>query len=127
MKKLFLIIFGSILGSTIIGLNAAEASSPEAWEKHYNQVISSCTKASNLLNAQAVGKVMLIDDYSALLVSGKYSQAHMKNKTGYMLCLYNRGTNKVSVGEANEMVSPILQQSNSRAVNSTSKSSEVIP
>ena len=119
MKKLFCIIFGSVL----LTLNTAEASTPDAWEEHYKRVISSCTKASNLLNAQGVGKVILIDDYSALLVSGKYPQPHMKNKIGYMLCLYNRETNKVSVSEANEMVSSMLEQSNSHTVNSTGKSS----
>jgi len=49
----------------------------------------------------------LFDDrvgYSALLIQGKYPQAHMKNKTGQKLCLWNKATKKAYLTEANMKV-----------------------
>ena len=87
--------------------NVTFGSSEQAWNKHDQEIKAACIKASQLKNAKTVSNVMLFDDrvgYSALLIQGKYPQAHMKNKTGQELCLWNKTTKKAYLTEANMKV-----------------------
>ncbi|AFZ36365.1 hypothetical protein Sta7437_2844 [Stanieria cyanosphaera PCC 7437] len=80
----------------------AKASSPEAWEKHQQEVISKCFQASKLRNPQPVGKIILFSDevgYDALSIKGHYQQPHMNNQKTQVLCLFNRRTRKAYIGE----------------------------
>lgn len=79
------------------------ASSEQAWSKHDQNAKMACVKASQFKNAKPVSNMMLFDDrvgYSALLIQGQYPQAHMKNKTGQELCLWNKTTKKAYLSEA---------------------------
>ena len=99
--KCFL-IFGLLASSAMASVTFA--SSEQAWSKHDQNVKMACVKASQFKNAKPVSNVMLFDDrvgYSALLVQGQYPQAHMKNKTGQELCLWNKTTKKAYLSEAN--------------------------
>jgi len=89
-----------------IGLSAlasqAMASSEQAWKDFDKTVIDSCVKASQLKDTKPAGTAAMFDDsvgYTALLLKGRYPQAHMKNKTGTELCLYQRNTKTAVVTE----------------------------
>ena len=97
----YLPIFGIVVSSAMFGVTFA--SSEQVWSKHDQNVKMACVKASQFKNAKPVSNVMLFDDrvgYSALLIQGQYPQAHMKNKTGQELCLWNKTTKKAYLSEA---------------------------
>lgn len=84
----------------------AFASSPAAWSEHNKEVAATCAKASGLKDAQAVGQPMAYDDrvgITALLIQGRYPQAHMKNRIGRELCLFDRETREAAVTEADQI------------------------
>lgn len=81
----------------------ALAASTAAWEKGMSQATRACQKASNLKNAAIVGQPILFSDDSgktALLVTGRWRPAHMRNARATMLCLYDRRTRKAEAQEA---------------------------
>jgi hypothetical protein len=97
----YLLIFGIVVSSAMFGVTFA--SSEQAWDKHNQEIKTACIKASQFKNAKPVSNLMLFDDrvgYSALLIQGQYPQAHMKNKTGQELCLWNKTTKKAYLTEA---------------------------
>ncbi len=80
----------------------AQASSPSAWQAHDADVRQACFKATGFLKPRAEGKTVLFPDdvgYTALVVTGRYPQPHMKKRQGRMLCLYERKSGDVFVGE----------------------------
>lgn len=80
----------------------ALASSTEQWAEFDKQVIASCTKASQLKEATAVGRAAQFDDrvgYVAVLLQGRYPQAHMKNQVGRELCLFDKKSKAAHVTE----------------------------
>ena len=82
------------------------ASSPAASSAHDWKIAQSCTKASGLKNARAVGRPMVYDDrtgLTALLVSGRYPQPHMKNRPGRVLCLFDRKNREAFVTDADQL------------------------
>ena len=65
-----------------------------------------CIKASGLKNAQPSGAPMVFDDRTgktALVLAGRYPQAHMKNRAGGELCLFDRQTRQAAVIEADQL------------------------
>lgn len=100
LKSLFILVF--LVSSSITSLTFA--SSEQVWKKHDQEIKTACIKASKLKDVETLSNIMLFDDrigYSAILIQGKYSQAHMKNKTGRELCLWNKTTKKAYLSEAN--------------------------
>lgn len=98
----YLSVLGFVASSVITSVTFA--SSEQAWKKHDQDIKLACVKASQLKNAKPASNVMLFDDrvgYSALLIQGQYPQAHMKNKTGQELCLWNKTTKKAYLSEEN--------------------------
>ena len=86
--------------------NMAMASSPAAWSAHDKEVADACTKASGLKKAVATGEPMVFDDsvgMTALLVSGRYPQPHMKNQPGRVLCLFDRKTREAKITPADQL------------------------
>ena len=86
--------------------NMAMASSPAAWAAHDREVAEACTKASGLKKAVASGEPMVFDDsvgVTALLVSGRYPQPHMKNQPGRVLCLFDRKTRDAKITPADQL------------------------
>jgi hypothetical protein len=80
----------------------AHASSPDAWATYDKAVLTSCTKASGLKDANPVGNAAQFDDrvgYTALLLHGQYPQKHMKGAQGTELCLYNKKSKTAYVTE----------------------------
>ena len=80
----------------------AQASSADTWNTYRQQMLKQCLAASSLKDAHAVGKAAEFDDrtaYSALLLEGRYTAKHMKNKTGSELCLYDRRAEQAYVTE----------------------------
>jgi hypothetical protein len=101
----YLSILGFVAGSAVTSI--AFGSSEQAWSKHDQDVKAACIKASQLKDAKTVSNVMLFDDrvgYSAILIQGKYPQAHMKNKIGQELCLWNKTSKKAYLTEVNMKV-----------------------
>ncbi|MDO5690884.1 MAG: hypothetical protein Q4G70_00175 [Pseudomonadota bacterium] len=91
------------LATGLIAGNAALASTPETWDDARRDMVKACTAASTLKSPKAIGQpVHFVDDIgqSALLISGRYPQKHMKNKTGRELCLYDRRSGTAHVSEA---------------------------
>ncbi|RZJ16362.1 MAG: hypothetical protein EOO54_17130 [Haliea sp.] len=85
---------------------ASVASSPDAWSAHDKEVAAACASASGLKNATASGVPMVFDDSigkTALVVTGRYPQAHMKNARGRVLCLFDRKTRQAVVTEADQL------------------------
>ncbi|MBD2054482.1 hypothetical protein H6F88_00260 [Oculatella sp. FACHB-28] len=104
----------SLLTLTTAGLLvtaiAVQASSPEAWEQHYQEVRTSCLNVSGLNNAEPVGEIITFSDdvgYDALLVSGTYPQPDLNNQAGQVLCLFNRQTRQAIVSEADGLQQPV--------------------
>lgn len=98
----YLSIFGFVASSVVTSVTFA--SSEQAWNKHDQEIKTACIKASQLKNAKVVSNIMLFEDrvgYSALLIQGKYPQAHMKNKIGQELCLWDKTSKKAYLSEAN--------------------------
>lgn len=90
-----------IIGANITALKLA-ASSPQAWEQQNKEAIAKCRQASGLKDANPVGKIILFGDdvgYDGLMIKGRYTQPHMKNKATQVLCLFNRKTRKAYIGE----------------------------
>ena len=84
----------------------ATAASPAAWSAHDKEVAATCIKASRLKTARAAGQPLVFDDrtaMTALLVSGRYPQPHMKNRSGRELCLFNRATRQAVVTPADQL------------------------
>jgi hypothetical protein len=80
----------------------AMASTTQAWAEHDKRVASSCLKATTLKQARIASTPAQFDDrvgYTAVLVQGRYPQAHMKNQPGAELCLYHRQSRKAFVTE----------------------------
>lgn len=100
-----IISFTAILLAITTG--PALASSTEQWAEFDKQVIASCTKASQLKQTVAVGRTAQFDDrvgYVAILLQGRYPQAHMKNKVGQELCLFEKKSKAAYVTEWDSVV-----------------------
>ncbi len=98
-----------ILLSLVCTSYTVHASSEEAWKKHDQNLKTACIKASQLKNTKVVSDVMTFDDrvgYSAIVLEGRYPQAHMKNKLGRELCLWQRSKQKASITEADTLLKP---------------------
>ena len=88
------------------GVTLAQASSPFAWSAHDREVASACTEASGLNKAAAAGQPMVFDDslgMTALVVTGRYPQPHMKNQPGRVLCLFDRKTRQAHTTPADPL------------------------
>ena len=88
------------------GTGFAAASSPAAWSAHDRQVAERCTQASGLKNARAAGQTMVFDDsvgMTALLVTGRHPQLHMKNRSASVLCLFDREKRQATVTPADQL------------------------
>ncbi|MBA1201905.1 hypothetical protein G7009_09045 [Pseudomonas capeferrum] len=80
----------------------AHGSSEQAWNDHRQQVLKTCLAASQLKDAHASGKPAEFDDqvgFSALLIEGRYPQAHLKKQRGTELCLYDKRQKRAFVTE----------------------------
>ena len=98
------------LGTLILVSGKAFASSPDARAAHNSAVASGCVKASGLRNARPVGGPIDFDDrvgYTALLIQGNYPQPHMNNKSGQVLCLFNKKSRTPYVSEANGIIESV--------------------
>ena len=92
--------------STGGGVRLAQASSPAAWSAHDREVASACTQASGLKQAAVTGQPMVFDDslgMTALVVTGRYPQPHMKNQLGRVLCLFDRKTRQAHITSADQL------------------------
>ncbi len=81
----------------------ALASSDAAMERGMAQASRACLKASDLKGAAIAGQPLLFSDTmgkTALLVTGRWRPAHMKNARATMLCLYDRRSGKTEAQEA---------------------------
>ena len=92
--------------STGSGVRLAQASSPAAWSAHDREVASACTQASGLKQAAVTGQPMVFDDslgMTALVVTGRYPQPHMKNQPTRVLCLFDRKTRQAHTTSADPL------------------------
>lgn len=92
----------SILAALLMA-TPAFASSDAAWKQGMAQATSACQNASGLKAAAIAGQPILFGDdtgKTALLVTGRWRPAHMKNARATMLCLYDRRTRKAETQEA---------------------------
>ena len=83
------------------------ASTPESWGAFDEEVLRACIAASSLHQVRAAGERVDFDDrlgYSALLLFGRYPQAHMQTKPGRELCLFDRRTRTAAVSDADRLV-----------------------
>ena len=86
---------------------AAQASSPDAWAQYEQTVVKACVAASGLKDAKPVGRTIQYDDrvpVTALVLAGRYPQAHMKNAPGRELCVWDRAAKKAYVSEADQLL-----------------------
>ncbi|HEX6827687.1 MAG TPA: hypothetical protein VF104_01775 [Burkholderiales bacterium] len=101
MKSLPCLIAGCALAS------AADATPPDIWQAHYQEVKALCLQASGLLHAKPAGEVVSFPDqvgYDALLLSGQYPQT--KGKRGEFLCLFDRRSRQPYLVEAGHLDKP---------------------
>ncbi|WP_426166832.1 hypothetical protein [Sandarakinorhabdus sp. DWP1-3-1] len=81
----------------------ASASTDAAMARGMAQAGRACLKASELKNAAIVGEPILFSDATgktAILVTGRWRPAHMRNARATMLCLYDRSTRRAETQEA---------------------------
>ena len=86
---------------------SGHAATPDAWADYEKAVITACINASGLRNAKAAGKLVDFDDrlgISAIVIQGRYSQKHMNNARGRVLCLFDKKTQTPYVSEAKELL-----------------------
>ncbi|WP_435635549.1 hypothetical protein ACSC9U_08515 [Pseudomonas solani] len=96
-----------LLATLLLCAASAQASPPEAWQEQDKRMLAACTKLSGLKEVKAAGQPVLFDDrlgITALTLSGRYPQAHMKNRTGRELCLYQRKSGKAFISEADNLI-----------------------
>lgn len=81
---------------------AAQASSDEAWTELTLAVTDACATSSGLDNPQVSAPILFDDTLNkvAALVTGTYSQPHMKGAAGTMLCIYDKPTQQTWIDEA---------------------------
>lgn len=67
----------------------ASASTPEAWDEHYRDIVRDCLKTTRLKNVKTEGSIMLFSDKvgAALLLRGDDG----KKKNVQQLCIRARG------------------------------------
>lgn len=102
---------GHLLRFLILALVAAPAlaATPQAIEQGLTDAKAACRKASDFKNAAVMGKPVMFSDASAqtaVLVTGIWRPAHMKNARGTMLCLFDRRSGKAEVQEAKNWSAP---------------------
>lgn len=81
----------------------AAASTADSMAQGISEAKLACRKASDLKNAAAPAKPVMFSDTAgktAILVTGTWRPAHMKNKRATMLCLYDRAAKTAEVQEA---------------------------
>jgi len=86
---------------------AAHAASPGAWAAHESAVVAACSAASALRESKPGGSPIEFDDrlgLTALVIEGRYPQAHMKNQRGQVLCLYDKRTRSASVADTDALL-----------------------
>jgi hypothetical protein len=86
----------------------ARASSTDAWASLAVEVTSTCKAASQLKSPRPAGEQISYDDtvgWTALVLKGRHPQAHMKNRAGRELCLFDRKTRRAHVVEADQLTS----------------------
>lgn len=82
------------------------AATPEAWTEHKKAVLTSCMKASQLKQSRPASGLIEYSDQlglTAVLLSGRYPQPHMKNQSGRELCLYDKKSRAAFVSEADSI------------------------
>lgn len=102
MKSIHIILFSLCFVSY-----TAQASSEQVWKKNDQNLKTACIKASQLKKTTVVSDIMPFDDrvgYSAILLEGRYPQAHMKNQLGRELCLWQRAKQKAFIVEADTLL-----------------------
>lgn len=85
----------------------ALASSDDAWKQHDRRVLAACTAVSKLKDARPAGQAVVFDDrlgLTALMLTGRYPQPHMKGRNGNELCLYARKTGNAYISEADRLM-----------------------
>lgn len=97
-----------VLSSTLFMIcGIAHATSPDAWAAHYKEVTSSCVEASGLRNARPAGDPVDFDDrvgYTAIVIEGRYPQPHLENRSGRVLCLFEKRSRTPYVSPADAMI-----------------------
>lgn len=102
-----LLATGCLAATATLG-SPAGASSPDAWTSFKAEVVAACQAASQLKSPKAAGALVSYDDtvgWTALVLKGRYPQAHMKNRSGRELCLFDRKTRQAHVVEADQLTS----------------------
>lgn len=90
----------------IIAVAPAQSATPDAWSEHQREVVAACILASNLRNPKVGGDFVDFDDrvgYTAVIIDGRYPQAHMKNKRGRVLCLFDKRNRTAFVSPADSL------------------------
>lgn len=85
----------------------ARAASPDSWTEYHKEVGSRCIDASGLRNARPAGSPVDFDDrvgYTALVIQGQYPQLHMKNRSGRVLCLFDKRSRSAHIAPADAMI-----------------------
>ncbi|UPG88972.1 hypothetical protein L2Y96_16425 [Luteibacter aegosomaticola] len=98
---------GFVGTATALAALAAHASAPSAWKDYDQKVTQACLAASGLKDAKPVGGLVKYDDrvpVTALVLTGRYPQKHMKNAPGRELCVWDRKAEKAYVSEADQLL-----------------------
>jgi hypothetical protein len=106
MKKTICVFSSAIF--TVCGIT--HAASPDAWAAHHKEVTSGCINASGLRNARLAGEPVDFDDrvgYTAIVIQGHYPQPHMKNRSGRVLCLFEKRSRTPFVSQADALIRAI--------------------
>lgn len=82
----------------------AAASSPDAWDQHYRDVVRDCLKATRMKNAKPEGSLMQFSDRvgTALLLRGSEG----KKKSVQQLCIRGRGNAAAEIQPVEGVIDP---------------------
>lgn len=93
--------------SAVFFVGNVQASSPDAWLEHDKLVRRTCLAKSNLKNKKVLSSPILFSDevgYTALVIGGRYPQAHMQGQQSRELCLFEIRTGKAEISVADSLM-----------------------
>lgn len=88
-------------GALFISARTSLASAPDAWDELFARAAERCRNgaASSIAGATVFDPPVLFDDTVLLLVEGTWPQPHMMQTKARLLCLYDKGSGRITLAE----------------------------
>lgn len=88
---------------------AAQASSPQAWDRLRSRSEAACTQASGFRDARMTSYADGFAASTVAVIEGVWPQPHMKSAKGRVFCLFDKKTGKAEVAEPQAAGKSLIQ------------------